>query len=237
MPAVQDIVNQVWTSNTLTLLAVSEQLCQRQPDWPDYVQVCGFLNMPNIEMEGSLSETVEQFLTSGHAPIYMTFGSLMPKDIPLQSETLALFSAAVRKVNCRAMIQTPDAERCGFSSSNDILFVSAQPHRQIFPRCRLIVHHGGAGTTQTSSFSGKPSVIVAHIDEQTFWGKELQRLGMTNKILKRRRVNANQLAYEIEYVMNDDVMTGQAQKVSALMQQEDGVAKAVTLINQVGATL
>jgi hypothetical protein len=27
-------------------------ICERQPDWPDWVQVCGFLDMPNMRWKG-----------------------------------------------------------------------------------------------------------------------------------------------------------------------------------------
>ncbi len=232
MQAVNDLIEDVWLSKKLTLIAVSKQLCQRQAGWPDYIEVCGFLNMPNIEMEGTLSKPVEDFIAAGDAPIYMTFGSLMPKDITMQTKTLEMFTDAAKRANCRAIIQTCDAESCGFSSSYDILYVNSLPHRQIFPACKLIVHHGGAGTTQTSSFCGKPSIVIAHIEEQKFWGNELRRLGLTHQVLSRRRVNADILSNEITNAINDKALTANAERVATLMQQENGVVMAVKLINQ-----
>jgi hypothetical protein len=57
--------------------AVSPQICERQPDWPDAVQVCGFLDMPNMQLEGQLTEAIV-LPRSGQAPVYMTLGSWMP---------------------------------------------------------------------------------------------------------------------------------------------------------------
>jgi len=57
-----------------------------------------------------------------------------------------------------------------------------------------VVHHGGAGTTQSATLAGKPSVIIAHIGEQEYWGTELRRRGIAGKTLWRRRVTAAALA-------------------------------------------
>jgi hypothetical protein len=35
---------------------VSPQLCQAQPDWPAAVRVCGFLDTPNLGVEGRIPD-------------------------------------------------------------------------------------------------------------------------------------------------------------------------------------
>lgn len=230
--AISDVVNDIWISKTLTLVAVSPAICQHQPDWPESVKVCGFLAGPAVKIEGTVTESVRQFITAGDPPIYMGFGSLMPKDKAMQTNTITLFTDAVRLAGCRAIIQAPDAEGCGFISSNDMLYVKALPHRQVFPDCSLIVHHGGAGTTQTVCYCGKPSVVIAHIEEQKFWGNELCELGIGAKVLHRRRVNASELASVINSVLHNHVMIETAVKIGRQMRQEDGIVQAIELINQ-----
>jgi UDP:flavonoid glycosyltransferase YjiC (YdhE family) len=230
MPLTTDIVTQVWLSSPLALVAISPQICERQPDWPASIQVCGFLDMPNMQLEGRLTDAVEAFLAAGEAPVYMTFGSWTPPDIPNQTETLRLFSEAAQLAGCRAIIQTQDAAACGFQSSQQILYVSASPHHLIFPRCAAVVHHGGAGTTQSSTLAGRPSVVVAHISEQEHWGNELRRLGVAGKPAKRLSVTAQQLAARIGTLRPQ--MQVKAAIVARAMAQEDGVATAVRLINE-----
>ncbi len=231
LPPVKDLLSDVWASKTLTLIAVSAAICQRQLDWPDHYQVCGFLDMPNLDLEGGLSDELEQFLAAGDAPVYMTFGSLTPKDIDLQQQTLRLFSKAARLANCRAIIQARDFQACGFSSDSNVHFLNSAPHALLFPRCKAVVHHGGSGTTQTACLSGKPSIIVAHIAEQAFWGDELRRAGIA-RLLQRRKVTAAQLAEYIAEVTASAAMTERAAETGETMHQEDGVSKAVRLIEQ-----
>ncbi|WP_197065317.1 glycosyltransferase [Massilia sp. 9096] len=80
MPPTDDLLREVWLAQTLTLAAVSPQLGRAQPDWPAPLRICGFLDTPNLAIEGALPEMLGAFLAAGEAPVYMTFGSWMPKD-------------------------------------------------------------------------------------------------------------------------------------------------------------
>lgn len=230
MAPVRDVLTEVWLSPELTLLGVSPRICERQPDWAPSLQVTGFLDMPNIQLEGRLTDEVGAFLAAGEAPVYMTFGSWTPRDIKHQSENLRLLTDAARLSGRRAIIQTPDAQACGFQSDQQILYVSASPHHLIFPRCAAVVHHGGAGTTQSATLAGRPSVVVANIAEQEHWGQELRRLGIAGKPLRRRSVSARKLASRIRALRSD--MPAKAAAIARAMAREDGVATAVRIINE-----
>ncbi len=231
MAAAPDMVD-LWLSPWLTLVGVSPQICRRRPDWPDPVQVCGFLDMPNFDVEGSLPPALTDFLAAGEAPVYMTLGSWTPGDIENQTATLALLTRAAELAGCRAIIQAPSWRDCGFASTGRILYVTAAPHHAIFPLCRAILHHGGAGTTQAAILAGRPSIVVAHIGEQEHWGKELRRLGIAGKPAKRRSTSARQLARKIVEVSESPAMTQRAELVGAAMREENGVAAAVELIER-----
>ena len=232
MRPVEDIVTDVWISPHLTLVAVSPRICARQPDWPPSTQVCGFLDMPNIELEGRLPEALASFLAAGAKPVYMTLGSWMPHDLASQRDTLRLLAEAARSAGCRAIIQSPGWRECGFVSCDQLLYVSAAPHHLIFPRCQAVVHHGGAGTTQSATLAGRPSVVVAHISEQEHWGRELQRMGVAGGVIRRRSLTARQLAGRIRQVLGTPEMTSRAEAMSRAMAREDGVAEAVRCINE-----
>jgi len=230
MPLTTDLMTQVWLSGDLTLAAISPQLCQAQPDWPAAVRLCGFLDTPNLDIEGSVPDTLAAFLAAGEAPVYMSFGSWMPRDLAGQTEALHLLTQAARIAGCRAIIQSPAAGDCGFLSDERILYVPAAPHQAIFPHCRAVVHHGGAGTTQSATLAGKPSIVVANIGEQEHWGRELRRLGIGARPARRRSVTAAGLARRIRQVLASPDMAVKAGAVAAAMKQEDGVAEAVRLV-------
>jgi sterol 3beta-glucosyltransferase len=232
LPPLRDVVSEVWLSHPLTLVAVSPTVCRAQPDWPASLRVCGFLDTPNLAMEGKLPPGLAGFLAAGEAPVYMTFGSWMPRDGTGQGRALRLLTDAARLAGCRAIIQAPSAAACGFHSDDDILYVAAAPHHAVFPHCRAVVHHGGAGTTQSVMRAGKPSIVVANISEQEHWGRELRRLGIAGRVVKRRAVTAPALARQIRHVQASPAMTARAVDVAGAMAPEHGVDAAVALVMQ-----
>lgn len=232
LPPVRDVLKEVWLSPQLNLLAVSPQLCRRPPDWPAHIEICGFLDMPNEGLEGTMPPDLEAFLAAGDAPVYMTLGSWMPKDREAQEAVLTWMSEAARRAGCRAIIQCHDWQACGFASDATRLFVPTAPHQQIFPRCRAVVHHGGAGTTQSATQAGVPSVVIAHISEQRTWAGELRRLGVAGRTLDRRSVTARSLAKALREVLDAPDMTRRARELAAAMRLENGVAAAVQSVGR-----
>lgn len=138
MPPVRDMIGGVWLSRYLTLLAVSPALCAPRPDWPDALHVCGFLDAPGLGVDGRLPDALADFLAAGAAPVYMTFGSWMPADAAGQARALQLLTRAARLAGCRAIIQSPSAQACGFMADRDVLYVAKAPHDAIFPHCGVL---------------------------------------------------------------------------------------------------
>ena len=229
LPA-RDLMEDVWASKQLTLVAVSPQICRRKRDWPEHYQVCGFLNTPDAVLGESISDELKAFVSNGPPPVYMTFGSVMSGGD--QAETIALLVDAAAKASVRAIIQAPRWREAGFESSSDIHFVDSAPYAQIFPQCKAILHHGGASTLQTALLAGKPSVVVAHTSEQEFWGRELARIGAAPKPLSRRGLNAGRLARHIELATGSKAINEAARRIGMELARENGVATAVRLINE-----
>ena len=97
--------------------------------------------------------------TVGDAPLFFTFGSLMPMDSATLAGHLAIFDEALRRTSRRAIVQLPAQWSGPLPSSANILYVRFISHRRVFPQCAMIVHHGGAGTTHTATRAGVPSIV------------------------------------------------------------------------------
>lgn len=226
----RDLCADVWSSKQLTLVAVSSQLCKRPKDWPDYYQVCGFLSCPNVSFEADVPKALQDFLSVGEAPIYITFGSVM--SVGDQQKAIQLLVDACEKASVRAIIQFADWSKLGVACNNQIHFVESASHTEIFPHCRVIIHHGGAGTSQAAILAGKPSIVVSHTSEQEFWGRELAKVGLAPTPITRQHLTAKQLAAEIIQVIADSRFSETASRIGQQMAKEDGVATAVKLIEQ-----
>jgi len=219
----------------MILIAVSPVFCQRQPDWDERIHVCGFFNIPDQAEQWHMPDNLRRFLTSGEPPVYMTFGTLVSADPSVQSITniTRLMVDAAKSAGTRAIIQSHWKSITDIPEHPDIYRITRAPYQFIFQHCSTVVHHGGAGTTQLATRSGCPSVVVEHLlKEQPFWGNELKRLGVTNKVLHRRSIKATKLGKEIRSVLGSPSIREKAQKLGKLMQSKDGVKLAVELIEK-----
>ncbi|HSA33191.1 MAG TPA: glycosyltransferase, partial [bacterium] len=93
-----------------------------------------------------------------------------------------------------------------------------------------VVHHGGAGTTQAVVRAGRPSVVVAHLVDQFFWGGLLRKQGIALEPLKRNGLTAEKLARHIRRTLAAPSLASRAVELGVLAAAEDGVARAVELI-------
>ncbi len=224
-----DVMKKTWVAERLNLVAVSPQICRRPPDWEEQNVVCGFLNPPAGLQSDSLPDGLEEFLSSDPPPVYFTFGSmLMPNSYAYISETLAIWRDAVERVGCRAIFQVPTDKIEGLTSDDKVFMAIWVPYSLAFPRCEMIVHHGGAGTTQSTLLAGRPSIIVAHVSDQFFWGQELERLGVASKTLKRKGLKAAHLANGIQNILRNPSMVLVASEIGKRMAMEDGVSTAIS---------
>lgn len=225
-------IRDVWESPLCNLIAVSRQLAEPQPDWGENQQVCGFFNLPDAAQEWQVPDDLQTFLDTGPAPIYITFGSMMglPEASEDLDETITLWSEAVRQAGCRAIIQTHWGHASPFPESDNIFRIESAAHSRIFPHCAAVMHHGGAGTTQSSLLAGCPSIVVAHIADQFFWGNELYCHGVAAKPLKRQSVTPAKLAHAIREVLASPQMKVKSETMGKAMRDENGVENAVHII-------
>jgi UDP:flavonoid glycosyltransferase YjiC (YdhE family) len=231
LPPVRSVVDDP-APLVLDLVAVSPALCPRPPDWSPVHQVCGFLGLAQPDEEWEMPGELAAFLDGGPPPIFITFGSMIALDQAADSlgRTIALLVDAIRNAECRAVIQTRWDLVPGIETPPFIFRLARAPHRRLFPRCAVIVHHGGAGTTQAACESGRPSVIVSHVADQELWGRELHRLGIAPTPFHRRELTAGRLARAIHRALDDPGMRRRAEAIGSRMRQEDGVTRAVGLI-------
>ncbi|BET57757.1 glycosyltransferase [Geobacter sp. 60473] len=228
----RDVMGQTWAAERLNLIAVSRRFCSPPSDWDRRHRVCGFLSFADDGAGEPFPPGLDDFLAVGPAPVYFTFGSMMSHNMERIRETAALWRQAVMLAGCRAVFQLPCDDPSEFDDGSRIFAVRRSPYAQVFPCCAAVVHHGGAGTTQSSLRAGVPSVVVAHMADQTFWGSELRRLGVAGRTLGRNGLSARALATEIGTVLATPAMADTAAAIGREIASEDGVGLAVRLIEE-----
>jgi sterol 3beta-glucosyltransferase len=229
LPPFADAMTQAWTSRRLNLIAVSPTVCQPPADWPSHHRVSGFLAMTSNTQE-TIHEEVHAFLNDGAPPVFMGFGSLMPRDRAKLDETVSILRGAAARAGSRAIIHVPPGSHLAVGRDGDVLMIGRVSHAALFPHCAAVVHHGGAGTTHTALNAGVPSIMVPHVADQFFWADELARIGVALKPLRRRSLSAERLADRIRATTTNAGVRQRARELAPQIRGENGVERAADLI-------
>lgn len=228
-PSGNSVFRDIWHSQLLNLVTVSPALFPPPSDWEQQYQLCGFLNIPEAVEPWQMPGSLKNFLNAGAPPVYITFGSMIASD-PNPRTITRLLIEAVRMVGCRAIIQSNWNEMEDLPVFPNIHRIINAPHQHLFPHCALVIHHGGAGTTQAATVAGCPSIVVEHAADQPLWGNVLHRIGIAPQLLHRRSITAKKLARAIKIVLDTPAMAEKAKAIGTSMQKENGLARAVELI-------
>ena len=236
LPPIADVMTQAWTSQQLNLIAVSPTICQPPADWPSQHRVSGFLAMTSNTQE-AIPDDVHTFLNDGAPPVFMGFGSLMPRDRAQLDETASILRKAAARAGSRAIIQVPPDSDLAGGREGDVLMIGRVSHAALFPLCAAVVHHGGAGTTHTALTAGVPSVVVPHVADQFFWADELRRIGVAVKPVLRRSLSAEALADRIRTTLSTPGLHERARELATRIRGENGVERAADLIEGQQSTI
>lgn len=128
-----------------------------------------------LQMPTDADESVMQWMAAGEPPIYFGFGS-MPVEDP--AEAIRMITEVSAELGERALICSGALALAEEPTADHVIVVRSANHSVVFPRCRAIVHHGGAGTTAASVRSGVPTLVLWVGADQPVWAGRIKRLGV-----------------------------------------------------------
>jgi UDP:flavonoid glycosyltransferase YjiC (YdhE family) len=120
---------------------------------------------------------VLSWIAAGEPPVYFGFGG--GTQLPAPAETVGMISAACGELGQRALIGSGPNDLSRIPHPGHVKVVRGMSHAAIFPACRVVVHHGGAGTVATGMRAGVPALILwVAADDQPIWAEAITRLGI-----------------------------------------------------------
>ena len=132
-----------------------------------------FVGALTMELTTDADDEIASWISAGKPPIYFGFGS-MPVESP--ADTLAMISEACAELGERALLCSGATDFTGAPHVDHVKVVRALNHAAIFPACRAVVHHGGAGTTSAGMRAGIPALILWIAFDQPIWADVVKRL-------------------------------------------------------------
>lgn len=179
-----------------------------------------------LEMGTDTDNDVASWVAAGKPPIYFGFGS-MPVQSP--AAALAMITEVCAELGERALICTGVWELDETPPAEHVKLVRTVNHAAVFPVCRAVVHHGGAGTTAAGVRAGVPTLVLWVGADQPFWGTQIERLKV-GKSLRFSRVTRDSLRVALRSVLAPQY-AGRARDVAAqLTKPAASVSAAADLL-------
>jgi sterol 3beta-glucosyltransferase len=214
--------------STPMLGAYSPRIIPRSPDWPDRINVSGYLFLDH-QADWQPSRELQAFLEGGEPPVYIGFGSMAGRN----PEKLAqIVLGALAECSQRGVLVTGWGGLRPESLPKDVFVLDSAPHRWLFPRMAAVVHHGGAGTTAEGLRAGVPSVIVPFVLDQPFWGARVKAMGLGPDPIPQKNLTAGRLAHTIRVTVTDPGMKQRARACGAAIRAENGIDNALKIVQQ-----
>ncbi len=211
---------------TPILCAWSPSVNPPSSDWSSNIHVTGYyfstidrIYQPNVELK--------KFLHSGKRPVCVSFGSMLNRNAERIDRIVC---ESLRQTNNRGIILS-GWSKLNNAPSNEILYLDSAPHQWLLPRCKMIIHHGGAGTTSAGLRAGIPNIVIPYTGDQPFWGKRVHATGAGPKPIPVKKLSVEHLTRAIREGESDAVQK-HAQIIGQELRSEDGVNIAVHLIEE-----
>ena len=154
-----------------------DELCfpELAAEWAEQAGRRPFVGALTLESPTDADDEVLSWIAAGTPPIYFGFGSMR---VTSPADTVAMIGAACTQLGERALICSGASDFTEIPHVDHVKVVGAVSQAAVFPACRAVVHHGGAGTTAASLRAGIPTLILGYGSNHPIWAAAVTRLGV-----------------------------------------------------------
>ena len=195
-------------------------------EWAKFNGRRPFVGALTLELPTEADDEVASWIAAGTPPICFGFGS-----IPVESaaDTVAMISAACAQLGERALVCSGGSDFSDVPQSDHVKVVGAVNYAAIFPACRAVVHHGGAGTTAIGLRAGVPQLILSTDLDQSLWGARVKRL----KVGTARRFSTTtreSLVADLRRILAPDYVARARELATRMTKPAESVTAAADLV-------
>ncbi|UJL27484.1 glycosyltransferase [Mycolicibacterium vanbaalenii] len=197
-------------------------------EWASWGDQRPFVGTLSLEAPTDADDEVMAWIAAGTPPIFFGFGSI-PVESP--ADTIAMIGTACAELGERALVGAGWSDFGDVPLPEHVRVVNTVNFATIFPACRAVVHHGGAGTTAASLRAGVPTLILWMADVQVMWGAAIKRLNVGTS----RRFSATTkktLVADLRTILAPEYQIRARAVASRMAKSEESVASAADLVEK-----
>jgi len=195
-------------------------------DWAEWDGRRPFVGALTMELPTDADEEVLSWIAAGTPPIYFGFGST---PIRSHANTIAMIGAACRRLGERALIYSGVNDFNRIPHFDHVKVVGVVNYATIFPACRAVVHHGGAGTTAAGMRAGIPTLVLWIRNEQPLWGAVVKRMKV-GSAQRLSRTNEDSLVAGLRSILRPQYVTRAREIATKTTKSSDSVTAAADLL-------
>jgi UDP:flavonoid glycosyltransferase YjiC (YdhE family) len=195
-------------------------------EWAKWDGQRPFVGTLTMELATDADEEVASWIAAGTPPIFFGFGSMR---VESSADMLAMIGAACARLGERALVCAGGTDFSHVPHFEHVKVVGTMNYAAIFPTCRALVHHGGAGTTAAGLRAGVPTLILWTAPDRQMWGAQLKRL----KVGFGRRFSATtekSLVADLRTILAPQYLTRAREIAARMTKPAESVAAAADLV-------
>jgi UDP:flavonoid glycosyltransferase YjiC (YdhE family) len=195
-------------------------------EWTQWNGQRPFVGALTMELTTEADDGVASWIASGKPPIFFGFGSI---PVVSPAETVAMIDAACAQLGERALIGSGSSDFSQVANAEHVKVVGVVNYSTTFPRCRAVVHHGGAGTTAASLRAGIPTLILSTDLDQTLWGSRVKRL----KVGTARRLSTTtreSLVVDLRTILSPQFASRARELATQMTKSVESISTAADLV-------
>ncbi|MFN8067227.1 MAG: glycosyltransferase [Mycolicibacterium insubricum] len=194
-------------------------------EWARFGDRRPFTGALTMELDTDEDAGVAAWIEAGQPPICFATGSIA---VASPADTIRLFAAACEELGQRALICAGGTDFSGITLPSHVKVVGAVNYSTVFPKCRAVVHHGGAGTTAASLRAGIPTLILWSTADQPYWGNQVKRLGV-GTARRACKTTARSLAADLGKLLSPDYASRAGEFASRMTTSTQSATHAADL--------
>ena len=211
-----------WTESDATVMLVSRHYYgDGAPDWPELTW--GGFSIWHGPDDQELEPELDRYVDAGDPPVVVMLGTSAATNAGAQ---FARIAADLDRAGTRSVLLVGDPANLAAVADRPGA-VTFAPVTKLLPRCQVAVVSGALGGVAAALTAGVPVVVVPQLFDQVWHGRRVEDLGVG--FMARR---SGQVGNAVLRIQRDPSIADRARALGARLQQEDGAAAMVTVVER-----
>jgi UDP:flavonoid glycosyltransferase YjiC (YdhE family) len=201
-------------------------------EWSDWAAQRPFVGTLTMELPTEADSEAASWIAAGSPPICFGFGS-MPVQSP--ADTVQMIASACAELGHRALVCSGWSDYSDVPQFDHVKVVGAVNYASVFPACRAVVHHGGAGTLAASLRAGVPTLVLWIDGAQPVWASrvKLLKVGAVRSFASTTRET---LVADLRRVLAPENAVRAREVAARMTPQAESVKRAADVVEEFART-